>query len=60
MQGIRGAFDRVLLLRQAHGFAFGKSDIFVLCAVVPEQGQVEVSAQVSVEQRADASQGLCM
>lgn len=37
--GIRATFDSILLVRQAHGFAFGKSDMFVLCALKPEPGQ---------------------
>ena len=45
--GVRASFDKVLLVRQAHGFAFGKSDMFVLCALKPEPGQVQLTPQDS-------------
>lgn len=32
-------FDGVLAMRQAHGFAFGKSDFFFVVALKPEPGQ---------------------
>ena len=32
MQGLTVSFHRLLMMRQAHGFAFGKSDMFLLCA----------------------------
>jgi ADP-ribose pyrophosphatase YjhB (NUDIX family) len=32
--GVRARFAGVLAVRQAHGFAFGKSDLFFLCALV--------------------------
>ena len=31
--GVRAAFDAVLAFRQAHGFAFGKSDFFFVVAL---------------------------
>jgi len=36
--GVRARFAGVLAVRQAHGFAFGKSDLFFLCALVAEDG----------------------
>lgn len=44
--GVRGKFSAVLALRQAHGLAFGKSDLFFMCAIVPEPGQDELVPQV--------------
>lgn len=32
MQGINVVFKSLLCMRQAHGFAFRKSDLFMLCA----------------------------
>jgi hypothetical protein len=32
-QGVHTSFDCLLALRQAHGFAFDKSDLFMLCAL---------------------------
>lgn len=32
LQGLAVEFDALLMMRQAHGFAFGKSDMFLLCA----------------------------
>eukprot|EP00798_Chlamydomonas_sp_ICE-L_P004892 gene4892-34658_t len=54
--GVRANFDCVLLMRQAHGFAFGKSDMFILCALKPEPGQSEVSAQA----KSVLGQGSCL
>jgi ADP-ribose pyrophosphatase YjhB (NUDIX family) len=34
--GVRARFAGVLAVRQAHGFAFGKSDLFFLCALVAD------------------------
>jgi hypothetical protein len=31
VQGLDVEFDCLLAVRQAHGFAFGKSDLFMLC-----------------------------
>ena len=31
--GVRASFDAVLAFRQAHGFAFGKSDFFFVVAL---------------------------
>jgi ADP-ribose pyrophosphatase YjhB (NUDIX family) len=36
--GVRARFAGVLAVRQAHGFAFGKSDLFFLCALVADDG----------------------
>lgn len=36
--GIRARFDGVLAMRQAHGFAFGKSDMFFVVALALEPG----------------------
>jgi hypothetical protein len=33
-QGVRAKFDAVLAIRQAHGFTFGKSDLFFCVALV--------------------------
>lgn len=33
LQGIKCTFKSLLAVRQAHGFAFGKSDLFMLCAL---------------------------
>lgn len=32
LQGLDVVFDALLCMRQAHGFAFGSSDLFMLCA----------------------------
>lgn len=32
VQGLDVVFEGLLCMRQAHGFAFGKSDMFMLCA----------------------------
>ena len=32
LQGLDVVFDALLCMRQAHGFAFGKSDLFMLCS----------------------------
>lgn len=40
--GVKARFAGVLAVRQAHGFAFGKSDLFFLCALVADDdGSVE-------------------
>ena len=44
--GIRASFDCVLLVRQAHNFAFGKSDMFILCALKMAPGQEQLTPQV--------------
>lgn len=41
--GIKAVFDSVLVIRQAHGFAHGKSDMFIMVALTPESGQQHVS-----------------
>ncbi|EIE25358.1 hypothetical protein COCSUDRAFT_6454, partial [Coccomyxa subellipsoidea C-169] len=43
--GVRAKFSAVLALRQAHGFAFGKSDFFFVVALKPEPGQLELVMQ---------------
>jgi len=45
--GVRARFESFLLIRQAHGFAFGKSDMFVMCALRPEPGQSMLTPQES-------------
>lgn len=45
--GVRARFESVLAVRQSHGFAFGKSDLFVCCGLRAEPGQgAEVVPQV--------------
>eukprot|EP00195_Chlamydomonas_chlamydogama_P001934 CAMPEP_0202918368 /NCGR_PEP_ID=MMETSP1392-20130828/73261_1 /ASSEMBLY_ACC=CAM_ASM_000868 /TAXON_ID=225041 /ORGANISM="Chlamydomonas chlamydogama, Strain SAG 11-48b" /LENGTH=292 /DNA_ID=CAMNT_0049611405 /DNA_START=237 /DNA_END=1115 /DNA_ORIENTATION=- len=51
--GVRAVFDCVLLIRQAHGFAFGKSDIFVLCALKPDPDEQVIVHQESEIEAAD-------
>ena len=29
--GVRGIFQNVMLMRNSHGFQFGKSDLYVVC-----------------------------
>ena len=36
--GMRATFDGVLAMRQAHGFAFGKSDLFCVVALKLQPG----------------------
>ncbi|GAB4824032.1 hypothetical protein N2152v2_011078 [Parachlorella kessleri] len=43
--GVRARFDSVLAMRQAHGFAFGKSDFFFVVALRPQPGQQELTVQ---------------
>lgn len=43
--GIRGRFAAVLAVRQAHALAFGKSDLFFVCALTVEPGQAQISIQ---------------
>ncbi|BDA41663.1 Nudix hydrolase 2 [Coccomyxa sp. Obi] len=43
--GVKAKFAAVLALRQAHGFAFGKSDFFFVVALRPEPGQTELVMQ---------------
>lgn len=47
-QGVKATFSGVLGIRQAHGFAFGKSDLFFLCALSPEPSELPqaLTAQV--------------
>ena len=59
--GVVAHFAAVLAVRQAHGFAFGKSDLFFCCALVPQPGQDELKPCVSVGQGTDGVLliGLC-
>lgn len=50
--GVRARFDSVLAVRQAHGFAFGKSDLFFMCALVPDRA-ADGARQVPVPQEAE-------
>ncbi|KAI7844105.1 hypothetical protein COHA_002245 [Chlorella ohadii] len=43
--GVRARFDCVLAMRQAHGFAFGKSDMFFCVGLKLEPGPQELSMQ---------------
>ncbi|KAK9908979.1 hypothetical protein WJX75_005507 [Coccomyxa subellipsoidea] len=43
--GVKATFAAVLALRQAHGFAFGKSDFFFVVALKPIPGQRELVMQ---------------
>ncbi|KAL4429161.1 hypothetical protein ABPG77_010140 [Micractinium sp. CCAP 211/92] len=43
--GVRARFDAVLAMRQAHGFAFGKSDMFFVVALQLEPGPQELRMQ---------------
>ncbi len=45
-QGVEGKFEGVLAVRQGHSFAFGKSDLFFVCAVRAAPGQVQLQPQV--------------
>lgn len=45
--GVRAPFSALLAIRQAHGFAFGKSDMFFCCGLIPEPGQTQLTACVS-------------
>eukprot|EP00877_Chromochloris_zofingiensis_P004212 jgi/Chrzof1/13792/Cz08g12180.t1 len=42
--GVRAPFSALLAIRQAHGFAFGKSDMFFCCGLIPEPGQTQLTA----------------
>ncbi|MEW5307318.1 MAG: hypothetical protein WDW36_009724 [Sanguina aurantia] len=45
--GIRCSFRSLLAVRQAHGFAFGKSDLFMLCALHADTANQELVPQAS-------------
>ncbi|PNH12312.1 Nudix hydrolase 2 [Tetrabaena socialis] len=45
--GVTARVEAVLALRQAHGFAFGKSDMFVVCGMRPEPDLQEALPQES-------------
>ena len=40
--GVHSRFDCVLAVRQAHGFLFGKSDLFFLCGLVVDESACEM------------------
>lgn len=46
--GVRAKFAAVLAMRQAHGFAFGKSDFFFVLALTPEPGEQTLVMQEDV------------
>ncbi len=48
VQGISARCEAVLALRQAHGFAFGKSDLFVVLAMRPTPDDQQPTHQVRV------------
>jgi 8-oxo-dGTP pyrophosphatase MutT (NUDIX family) len=61
--GIKTTFHSVLAMRQAHGLAFGKSDMFFVVAldpvqpvseqvIVPQEDEVEAAAWISLEEYA--------
>ena len=46
LQGVDVEFSGLLAMRQAHGFAFGKSDMFLLCGMkLPESGDPDGSGR---------------
>ncbi|KAK9819425.1 hypothetical protein WJX74_002241 [Apatococcus lobatus] len=45
--GLRAKFQAVLAARQAHNFAFGKSDMFFVVAMRPEGSDLSLTAQES-------------
>ena len=49
--GIRARFSAVLAMRQAHGFAFGKSDLFFVLALTPEPGEQKLVMQEDVRRK---------
>jgi hypothetical protein len=65
LQGVKAKFDSVLLIRHAHGFAFGKSDLFVLCAlhwqqdpgqgyeVTPQESEIEAACWLPLSEYTD-------
>lgn len=48
-QGISARCEAVLALRQAHGFAFGKSDLFVVLGMRPTPDDQQPTHQVRVQ-----------
>ncbi|KAK9827662.1 hypothetical protein WJX81_004616 [Elliptochloris bilobata] len=50
--GVRAKFQAVLAIRQAHGFAFDKSDMFFCIALTPEPGQSALVPQADEIQAA--------
>lgn len=45
--GVRTEFQAIIAVRQAHGFLFGKSDMFFLCALKPLPGETALMRQES-------------
>eukprot|EP00210_Caulerpa_lentillifera_P001214 g1170.t1 len=43
--GVSCAFQAVICIRQAHGFFFGNSDLFFLCALKPLPGPIQLRKQ---------------
>ena len=41
LQGFSVSFEALLAMRQAHGFAFGKSDMFLLCGMQLDAASAE-------------------
>lgn len=42
---MRCTFEAVICIRQAHGFFFGNSDLFFLCALKPLPGPIQLRKQ---------------
>lgn len=51
LQGLDVVFDTLLAVRQAHGLAFGKSDIFMLCGVTlaPKYDEASTSGRPALQ-----------
>jgi len=47
--GIRTAFHKLVAFRQSHGLAFGKSDLFFICALEAIEGQDIVVQEKEIE-----------
>ncbi|KAJ9507478.1 hypothetical protein QJQ45_006497 [Haematococcus lacustris] len=56
--GIRARFDCMLAVRQAHGFALGHSDLFVVVAMRAEAGQL--GSVVAQEEELEAAQWMSL
>lgn len=48
VQGVTAHVESLLAVRQAHGFAFGKSDLFVVVGLRAASGQAQVKHQARV------------
>lgn len=63
VQGITAKFESMILVRQAHGFAFGKSDLFMLAALrldppdqdqlVPQESEIEAACWLPIRTYGD-------